>query len=66
MSKKWINPVIGLLAGVLTYMLVSGDSFGIVGLSAFAVTFAIVWIGLDFITSTTGQHAEGLSPDDAT
>jgi hypothetical protein len=47
-------------------MLVSVDSFGIVGLPSFAGTFVIVWIGLDFITSTTGQHAEGLSPDDAT
>lgn len=66
MSRKWINPVIGLLAGVLTYMLVSGDSLGIVGFLTFAGTFAIVWVGLDFITVKTEQPGEGLSPDDAT
>jgi len=68
MSKKWINPVIGLLAGVLTYMLVSGDSLGMVGLLIFAGTFAVVWVGLDYMTSKTGQGQPGkdFSPGDAT
>lgn len=68
MSKKWINPVIGLLAGVLTYMLVSGDSLGTVGLLTFAGTFAVVWVGLDYMTSKIGQEQPGedFSPGDAT
>lgn len=68
MSKKWINAVIGLLAGVLTYMLVSGDSLGMVGLLTFAGTFAVVWVGLDYMTSKTGQGQPGkdFSPGDAT
>lgn len=68
MSKKWINPVIGLLAGVLTYMLVSGDSLGMVGLLTLAGTFAVVWVGLDYMTSKTGQGQPGkdFSPGDAT
>lgn len=68
MSKKWISPVIGLLAGVLTYMLVSGDSLGMVGLLTFAGTFAVVWVGLDYMTSKTGQGQPGkdLSHGDAT
>ena len=51
MFKKWINPVVGLLAAVLTYMFVSDDSLGMVGLLTLAATFAVVWGGLDYMTS---------------
>jgi len=48
MPDKWMNPGIGLLAGLLTYMLVSsllvsGDRGGIVGVGTFIGTFAVVW-----------------------
>ena len=67
MPSKWINPIIGLLAGLLTYMLVSGDQFGIVGLVTFIGTFAVVWLGLDYLTDKSRQSrtGRGLASDDA-
>ena len=66
MSRKWINPTIGLLAGLVTYMVVSGDQLGIVGLMTFTGTFVVVWVGLRFLTSKMeqGRTGEGFPADD--
>jgi len=73
MPDKWMNPGIGLLAGLLTYMLVSsllvsGDRGGIVGVGTFIGTFAVVWGGLDFLSDKPrqGRAGDDLKPEDAT
>jgi len=47
-------------------MLVSGDQLGMVGLITFTGTFAVVWVGLHYLTSKTGQGrtGEGFTADD--
>jgi hypothetical protein len=67
MPSKWINLITGLLAGLLTYMLVSGDRLGVVGVVTFVGTFAVVWLGLDYLTDKFRQRRAGedLASDDA-
>jgi uncharacterized membrane protein HdeD (DUF308 family) len=67
MPSKWINLITGLLAGLLTYMLLSGDRLGVVGVVTFVGTFAVVWLGLDYLTDKFRQRRAGedLASDDA-
>ena len=67
MPSKWINLITGLLAGLLTYMLLSGDRLGVVGVVTFVGTFAAVWLGLDYLTDKFRQRRAGedLASDDA-
>jgi uncharacterized membrane protein HdeD (DUF308 family) len=67
MPSKWINLITGLLAGLLTYVLVSGDRLGVVGVVTLVGTFAVVWLGLDYLTDKFRQRRAGgdLASDDA-
>ena len=67
MPGKWINPIIGLLAALSTYMLVSGDWLGVADVVTFVGTFAVVWLGLHYLTDKFGQSRAGrdLASDDA-
>lgn len=64
MVKKWINPAIGLIAGFLTYLLVSGDQLGPVGIVAFAGPFVVVWSGLNSLSSKESSR-DGGAPEAA-
>ena len=67
MSNKWINAIIGLLAAVFAYMLVSGGRLGVAGVVTFVGTFAVVWLGLDYLTGKfrQGRTRRDLASDDA-
>ena len=61
------HPIIRLLTALLTYVLVTGDRLGVVGVVAFVGTFAVVWLGLDYLTDKFRQRRAGgdLASDDA-
>jgi uncharacterized membrane protein HdeD (DUF308 family) len=67
MPSKWITPIIGLLTALLTYVLVTGNRLGVVGVVTFVGTFAVVWLGLDYLTDKFRQRRAGedLASDDA-
>ena len=67
MPSKWINPIIGLLTALLTYVLVKGNRLGVVGVVTFVGTSAVVWLGLDYLTDKFRQRRAGgdLATDDA-